>query len=100
MSGAIIKTKRYIKSRGVRERYNNITGMTLYRWGNDPDLGFPQPVVINGIRFFDVEELDAFDATRRRDANEPVFRPRAEPMGPVRDGDAGELSEKHKGRHA
>jgi hypothetical protein len=31
-----------------------------------PGLGFPQPVVINGRYYFDVAQLDAFDARQRR----------------------------------
>jgi hypothetical protein len=39
--------------------------MTLWRWERDPLLGFPPPVVINSKKFFDVDELEAWERKRR-----------------------------------
>ena len=39
-----------------------IGDMTLWRWLNDPGLGFPQPIVIRGRRYFDRVKLDAWVA--------------------------------------
>ena len=38
--------------------------MTLWRWLRDEDLGFPQPIVINGRRYWDEERQDQWDAKR------------------------------------
>lgn len=64
MTAAVVPERRYIKSNAVLDRYG-ITAMTLYRWIRDSKLGFPKPVVINGVRFFALVELDAFDERRR-----------------------------------
>jgi hypothetical protein len=57
------QTKR-LRSRDVRARYNDISERTLSRWERDPVLGFPQPMVINRRKFWNENELDAFDAAR------------------------------------
>jgi DNA-binding transcriptional MerR regulator len=48
----------------VAERYN-VNVRTIVRWENDPDLRFPQPIEINGRRYFHEAELTSFDRTRR-----------------------------------
>jgi predicted DNA-binding transcriptional regulator AlpA len=58
--------KVYLNSRRVKRRYGDVTGMTLWRWYNDPAMGFPQPVVINGRNLWVESELDAFDAAQVR----------------------------------
>lgn len=47
----------------VCRRYN-IHPSTLYNWDHDPQLGFPKPFRINGRKFRDQDELDAFDQAR------------------------------------
>ena len=37
-----------------------ITRMTLYRWTNNPDLGFPPPIDINGRKFRSRRMIEAF----------------------------------------
>jgi hypothetical protein len=49
-----------LPARKVLERYG-IVDRTLDRWLADAKLGFPRPAVINKRRYFDVDELDAFD---------------------------------------
>ena len=63
-----MQQKRLLPDPQVCERYG-VTGMTLYRWDRDPDLGFPKPIYIRGRKYRDERELDAFDATRERDAD-------------------------------
>lgn len=54
--------KTYLTSKQVRARYGDITDMTIWRWCRDPAMGFPQPIRINRIKFWDEADLDAFDA--------------------------------------
>ena len=55
------KKKVWVTAKDVRARYGGRSEMTLWRWGRDPDLDFPGCVYINGRRFWDEAELDAFD---------------------------------------
>ena len=57
--------KKRLKSKQLRHRYGGVSDMTIWRWLRDPDLGFPKPLYIRGIRYWDEEELDAFDAAQR-----------------------------------
>jgi predicted DNA-binding transcriptional regulator AlpA len=36
--------------------------MTIFRWLADPKLGFPQPIRINGRRYWRLADLQAFEA--------------------------------------
>ena len=56
--------KRLIPDRQVRRRYGDIAASTLFRWDRNPELGFPRPIDINGRKYRDEDELDAFDASR------------------------------------
>jgi len=56
------KPKTYLTSKQVRARYGDMSDMSLWRWCRDPRMGFPQPVRINRIKFWDEADLDAFDA--------------------------------------
>ena len=49
----------------VRERFGDISDMTLWRWLESPTLGFPRPVYIQRRRFFDAAEIEAWEAKRR-----------------------------------
>lgn len=55
--------KTYLSGPQVQERYG-VTKMTLWRWCENPSMGFPQPLRINGRKYFDVTELDAWDRSR------------------------------------
>jgi predicted DNA-binding transcriptional regulator AlpA len=35
--------------------------MTIFRWLADPKLGFPQPIRINGRRYWRLADLQAFE---------------------------------------
>lgn len=54
-------TKIWVRSKDVQTRYGGAAEMTLWRWSQDPKLGFPFPVYINHRRYWDEAELDAFD---------------------------------------
>lgn len=44
----------------VRERCGNISDMTLWRWVNDPALGFPAPIRIQRRRYWREADLTAW----------------------------------------
>jgi len=52
--------KRLLPDRLVRQRMGDIAPSTLYRWDRNPQLGFPKPVVINGRKYRDEQELEDF----------------------------------------
>ena len=52
--------KRLLKSAAVMTRFGGISGQTLWRYGRDPELGFPKPIKINGVRYWDGDEIEAF----------------------------------------
>ncbi|MDR7147069.1 DNA-binding protein [Rhizobium sp. BE258] len=56
--------RRYLTASSVRRRYDDISDMTLWRWIKDESVGFPAPIKIGQLRFFDIEKLEAFDAAR------------------------------------
>jgi len=52
--------KRYIPGPEVDRRYN-ISAMTRWRWGQNAELDFPQPLRVNGRQFFAEDELEAWE---------------------------------------
>jgi predicted DNA-binding transcriptional regulator AlpA len=81
--------RRYLTGPTVCERYG-VTDMSLWRWLQDTELGFPKPaMVINRRRFWLENDLLAWERSRARvsevehealagaaTANEPRFRDR------------------------
>lgn len=62
-------TDQYITPRAVRERLGGVSEMTLWRWLRAEALKFPQPVRINGRRYFLEAEVAAWlDAQKRQAA--------------------------------
>jgi hypothetical protein len=53
----------YLPSRQVRERYH-VSDMSLWRWLRDPKLNFPQPTIINGRRYWRLEDLETWERDR------------------------------------
>ena len=53
----------YLPKPKVAERYHT-TSRTVDRWREDPDLGFPQPLNINGYLYFSEPELIAWERSR------------------------------------
>jgi hypothetical protein len=47
-------------SRVVREYFGGVVARTLNRWKNDPALGFPQPTTINGLDYYDPQQIEDF----------------------------------------
>lgn len=55
--------RKLISAKTVRELCGNISDMSLWRWLNDPALGFPRPVYIQKRRFWrEAEILDWIEA--------------------------------------
>jgi hypothetical protein len=59
----VYRLARRLPTRRVAERYN-VSTRSIERWANDPNLGFPQPLVINKRKYWSEAELEQFDATR------------------------------------
>jgi hypothetical protein len=54
------RRKRLIPDPEVWKRYG-VCAMTGYRWDHNPELNFPKPIRINGRKYRDEEELEAFE---------------------------------------
>ncbi len=52
-----------LPTRLICKRYN-VCDRTIARWQASPTLNFPKPVVINGRKYFDDDELTAWDRSR------------------------------------
>ena len=59
-------TAGYIIAAKLRARFGNISDMTLWRWLHDPALNFPQPIWINGRRYWRESEILAWEQSRPR----------------------------------
>jgi predicted DNA-binding transcriptional regulator AlpA len=53
----------YLSAGQVRARYG-VSDMSLWRWLRDEALGFPHPIRINGRRFWKLDDLTAWEASR------------------------------------
>ncbi len=38
----------------------NVSAMSLWRWEHAPKLGFPQPTIINGRKYWNRDEINAW----------------------------------------
>ena len=56
--------KQYITRKNVRHRYDGISEMTLWRWEHDKKLGFPNAIDINGRKYYDLAEVEAWECKR------------------------------------
>jgi hypothetical protein len=55
---------RKLQTRTVAARYN-VSTRTVDRWTADPRVGFPQPSRIYHRKYWDEDDLDAFDARKK-----------------------------------
>lgn len=55
--------KQYLTSAQVMSRYS-ISEMTLFRWQKSEKLSFPKPMVVNRRKFFNVDDLTAWERER------------------------------------
>lgn len=63
------KASRFLPARAVTERYG-ISRMSLWRWLQDPTLGFPRPISPNGRHYFRLSEIEAWEAEQARKASD------------------------------
>ena len=47
----------------VQARYGK-SHVTIWRWAKDKSLGFPKPIVINGLKHFRLADLEAWEAAQ------------------------------------
>jgi transposase len=59
--------QRWASRREAAERFG-VAVRTIVRWEADPKLGFPRPKVVRGRIYFEMAELDAFQARNARTA--------------------------------
>ena len=57
--------KKLLKSAAVKNRLGDISSQTLWRYGRDPELEFPKPFYIYGVRYWEAGEIDAFIERRQ-----------------------------------
>ena len=58
--------KKLMRSAAVKSRLGDISSQTLWRYGRDPELGFPKPIYICGVRYWEATEIDAFIERQQR----------------------------------
>ena len=58
----------YLSTAQVRERYGNVSEMTIWRWRHDSELGFPEPDPIRKRNYWRSDRLDAWDEARKKAA--------------------------------
>ncbi len=52
--------KKLLKSAAVKSRLGDISSQTLWRYNRDPELEFPKPIYINGVRYWEADEIESF----------------------------------------
>ena len=55
----------FLNAAQVRSRYGGMSEMALWRWLNDEDLGFPQPLRHQQAALLEGNRLSAWERTRR-----------------------------------
>ena len=58
-----------VTSAQVRAKFGNISDMTLWRWINDPNMRFPQPLMLRHRRYWLSSEIDAWVEAQRHKAD-------------------------------
>jgi hypothetical protein len=51
----------FLTTKQVCARYSR-SQMTLWRWEQNPAIGFPRPMVVNGLKLYRLSGLLAFEA--------------------------------------
>jgi len=62
---ATIPPEKLLKSAAVKRRMGDISSQTLWRHSRDPKLGFPAPIRINGVRYWEARAIEEFIARQR-----------------------------------
>ena len=56
-----IPQKVYLSSTQLRQRYGNVSSMSVWRWVNHPTLGFPKPITIQRRNYWDESALEEWE---------------------------------------
>ena len=56
-------SKQYVNRKRLSERFG-VSPMTLWRWEHDVKLSFPHPTRINGRKYYDLAEIEAWERRR------------------------------------
>jgi predicted DNA-binding transcriptional regulator AlpA len=59
-----VTSKQYITRKKILERFGGISVMTLWRWEHDEKLCFPTATEINGRKYYDLAEIEAWERKR------------------------------------
>ena len=62
---AVTPPENLLKARAVLSRFGGISAQTLWRYVNNPDLEFPKPLYICGVRYWVSGDIDAFVKRQR-----------------------------------
>jgi predicted DNA-binding transcriptional regulator AlpA len=54
---------RLLAAKKVRERYG-VSDQTIWRWLHDKNSGFPKPVRLQGRRYWRLDKLQAWEASK------------------------------------
>ena len=54
--------KKLVRSAAVKRRLGDISSQTLWRYVKDPELEFPKPFYINGVRHWADDAIEAWIA--------------------------------------
>lgn len=55
--------RRFARNKALAE-YLDVSAMSVWRWQRDAKLNFPQPTIINGIAYTDLDAVDAWMRAR------------------------------------
>ena len=53
--------KQYLTRKKILERFGGISAMTLLRWEHDEKIAFPTPTEINGRKYYNLADLEAWE---------------------------------------
>ena len=53
-----------LTAKQVRARYGGVSDMAIWRWLRDERMAFPQPLVINGRRYWRLSGLQHWELAR------------------------------------
>jgi len=64
-------THQLISSKRVRAIFDDVSDMTLWRWQNDPELGFPKPIFVHRRKYWRESEIIDFIKSRPLELSTP-----------------------------
>lgn len=54
----------FLSAKSVRDRYDSVSDMTLFRWLRDPRMAFPAPIYFGRRRYWKLADLVAWERSR------------------------------------